>query len=138
MAKRKLSIDQKNLIKRYLMWCYKTTKEELDRIDRKFTQREVDYYILKKLSQKDRQAVGKKYLQDFKRYIDEKEKDAGRLKFSDKNRRHLQPNYVYLKKRLSAVEKAIVAFLGHKELLTIRFLYETEMTRRILEARERK
>jgi len=39
--------DGKTLTKRYLLWCYKTTKEQLDWIDRKFTQIQVDRYTLK-------------------------------------------------------------------------------------------
>ena len=30
--KRQFTQNEKNLIRRYLVWCYKTTKEELDKI----------------------------------------------------------------------------------------------------------
>ena len=44
----------KNLKKRYLIWFYKTTKEALDKIERKFTQMEIDKFILKELNLKIR------------------------------------------------------------------------------------
>ena len=42
----------KNLKKRYLIWFYKTAKEALDKIERKFTQTEIDKFILKELKAK--------------------------------------------------------------------------------------
>ena len=44
-----LSENQQRLMRRYFVWCYKTTKEELDKIDRYFTQNTVDDYILARL-----------------------------------------------------------------------------------------
>ena len=41
--------DILNLKKRYLIWLYKETKEALDRVDRKFTQIEIDKFILEEL-----------------------------------------------------------------------------------------
>ena len=49
MQKGILTQKERNLIKRYLVWCYKTTKEELDKIDRYFTQLIADEFILKQL-----------------------------------------------------------------------------------------
>jgi len=49
MPKNIFSLDQKNLIRSYLVWCYKTTKEDLDKIDRYFTQNHVDNFILSRL-----------------------------------------------------------------------------------------
>lgn len=46
MKKVKISYSQENLIRSYLIWCYKTTKEDLDRIDRYFTQVLVDRRLL--------------------------------------------------------------------------------------------
>ena len=140
--RKKISPADKNLIKRYLLWCYKTTKEELDRIDRKFTQLEVDYFIRQKLSESKSAAVrlsGKEYLAllaDFDDYISKKEKDATNLKYADSVKPLFNPQYVYLNDRLKAIEKAAVVFLGKKELSAMQSLYEGEMTKRILEERQ--
>ena len=130
------------LIRRYLIWCYKTTKEELDRIDRKFTQLMVDRFMLQKLISapvplpEDSRGQYKKITDDFKEYVSHKERDAASFKFTIGKKKVFPPNYVYLKNRLSAIDKAILHFLGKKELKLIKSLYEYEMTKRILEARE--
>lgn len=49
------NLNTKKLKTRYLVWLYKTTKERLDRIDRKFTQLEVDRFILRELEKDLRQ-----------------------------------------------------------------------------------
>lgn len=133
---------EKALIRRYLVWCYKTTKEELDRIDRKFTQLAVDDYLLKKLGSfsvpltgSDRQQYDQ-LLESFKEYIRSKEKDALSLKFSGPDKKIAHPEYLYLKNRLAAIESAIGFFLGKKDLRLINAQYESEMTKRIWEARE--
>ena len=41
--------DEKNLRIRYLTWLYKTTKEAFDCYERKFTQLEIDEFILKEM-----------------------------------------------------------------------------------------
>ena len=41
--------DILNLKKRYLIWLYKEAKEALDKVDRKFTQLEIDKFILEEL-----------------------------------------------------------------------------------------
>lgn len=139
---RRLKVEERKLIRRYLIWCYKTTKEQIDRIDRKFTQLKADYYILSEISKKNtqRSRVSEKhysqFVEEFKAYIRQKEKDALQSKFSKESRHIFQPRYQYLKNRLSAIEKAISFFLGEKETLRVQSLYEQEMTRRILEARE--
>lgn len=134
--------DQKNLVRRYLLWCYKMTKEELERIDRKFTQLEVDDFVLrdfhgqiKALKGKDREEFSKK-IDEFKVYMAKKKQNADLEKFSDIETKKLKPHYFYLEKRLSAIEKAITFFLGAGDLKKIRNLYDQEMTRRILESRE--
>ncbi|MDD3375550.1 MAG: hypothetical protein PHY73_07520 [Candidatus Omnitrophica bacterium] len=124
-----------NLKKRYLLWCYKTTKEQLDWVDRKFTQLEVDRYVLKSLlKSKDLKSHPK--VDEFISYIEAKEKRGLKEKFLDAKSKKLKPEYVYLKSRLFAIEKAIVHFCGAKALKEIDALYESEMTRRILEARD--
>jgi hypothetical protein len=132
---------EKNLIRRYLVWCYKTTKEELDRIDRKFTQVDVDRKVLKELVKGVVSAgVGKNaYLgkiKEFENYITKKEKDANIEKYVSVEKKQVQSNYFYLTKRLGAIEKSVISFLGSKELRAIESAYEEEMTRRILESRE--
>jgi hypothetical protein len=131
-----------NLTRRYLLWCYKTTKEELDRIDRKFTQLEVDKKIFAELTKAIKHFKGvekKEYLKKLKAfevYMEQKEIRGLGEKFLDKDKKKIKPDYTYLAHRLSAIEKAIVFFLGKEELVAIQRLYEEEMTRRILESRE--
>jgi len=136
----KLKREEENLIRRYLVWCYKTTKEELDRIDRKFTQLTVDYFLLKEISKRQNSSLGSsqrqysKFIDEFNAYIRQKEKDASQTKFLDAKKAKPHPRYEYLRNRLLAIEKAISFFLGKKELDNITVLYEWEMTRRILGA----
>ena len=117
--------DKKNLKKRYLIWFYKTLKEEVDKIARKFTQIEIDEFVLKQIrkeSKKFKQNI-KKEIKDFERYIQNK-----------KDTQDAVPLHLSLK--LQAVEKAIVKELGKSSLAEIKGLYEEEMARRILESRE--
>ena len=130
----RLSSQEKALIRRYLVWCYKTTKEELDRVDRKFTQLKTDGHIFKKLKSikvslpPDGRKEYDRLCGEFMEYIRNKEKSAEGTNSA--------AGYLYLKNRLAAVESAIAFFLGKRELAIIASLYEEEMTRRILEARE--
>ncbi len=128
--------EEKKLIRRYLVWCYKTTKEELERVDRKFTQLVVDGRILKELEKNSERPFIEKEIAEFKLYMATKRSDAQKSKFSDTALSNLNPRYVYLKNRFLAVKKAIADFLGKKELADIERLYEEEFTRRILESRE--
>ena len=139
--KESVTSGEKSLIYRYLMWCYKTTKEDLDRIDRYFTQLKADRYILEIFNRHpDIKRHGSEALRqrvdDFRQYMKTKETNVLPKKFADGKGKTLQPDYWYLKNRLAAVEKAIGAFLGKKALREIRALYEGEMLRRIIEARE--
>jgi len=141
VLKKKLKAPEKALVRRYLIWCYKTTKESLDRIDRKFTQAAVDRYVLVRLQGvKSPTALREDYdklVEDFRGYIANKEKEGFQQKFMDgKKNAHFNPKYFYLHNRLSAIEAAIRHFLGSRELVRIDLLYEQEMTRRILESRE--
>lgn len=143
MSSRKtITSQEKNLYRRYLIWCYKTTKEEIERIDRKFTQLQVDDRLLQFLLKKKEpfpSELAMHYtneIEKFRRYIKDKETNAQAQKFIDKDRKVLQPHYAYLKNRLDAVEKTILNLFGKKDLAAIRDGYEAEMTRRIWEARE--
>ncbi|MBF0479238.1 MAG: hypothetical protein HQL26_07115 [Candidatus Omnitrophica bacterium] len=138
-----LDSNQKNLTRRYLSWCYKTTKEDLDRIDRYFTQLTVDDFILNKLrgSKEFKVSANKdfaKLVNDFGDYRNKKEERVLAQKFENQARKVLQPQYLYLQKRFQAIEAAIVHFLGDKELKKIIDAYEREMTTRILQSREHK
>ncbi len=138
--RRKRSED--NLIRRYLLWCYKMTKEELERVDRKFTQLKVDEFVLRDLNGQMKSLRGKdseeflKKIEEFTEYMAKKKENADLEKFVDASAKKRKPHYLYLEKRLSAIEKAITSFLGIAELRKIRDFYDQEMTRRILESRE--
>ncbi len=137
----KISASHKDLIRRYLLWAYKTTKESFERIERKTTQLMVDEYILKALKQNTRceAAVQKdyqKFIEEFEQYIARKKEDEVKQKFADGSRKVLHPQYIYLERRLLVIEGAIKYFLGPDTLKTMKELYEKEFTNRILQARE--
>lgn len=136
----KVSSKEKALIQRYLVWCYKTTKESLDRIDRKFTQVKVDRFILNQIEKVQLQSQARTdyrlLVEDFRSYTEGKEKEGLQQKFLNGKDTALNSNYIYLQNRLNAVELAIRHFLGPRALAKIILLYEDEMTRRILESRE--
>jgi hypothetical protein len=133
--------DIKNLKFRYLLWLYKTTKEEIDRVERKFTQLDIDkeifQYILKhaNFSQVREKNKFNKLLKDFEEYIDKKEKDGLNLKFEQGK---LKPEYYFLLLKLQAIAKTIVKQFGRKVMDQIKSLYEGEMRRRILESKGHK
>lgn len=131
--------DIKNLEFRYLLWLYKTVREELDRTERKFTQLGIDKEILKYiLKQANSSKVADKnrldkFLSEFKEYIDKKEEQGRALKFDG---RKLKAEYYFPLLKLEAIEKTIVRQLGKKARHKIKSLYEQEMARRILESKE--
>ena len=135
MEEEKNKIKERQLIRRYLIWCYKTTREALERIDRKFTQLTVDRHIMGLLPQKAGGAYQEK-LDEFQKYINEKEKAALEAKYADPGKTILNGEYVYLRNRLTAVEKTICDLLGKEGLEEIQLSYEEEMTKRILAARD--
>ena len=137
-----MNSEEKKLIRRYLIWCYKTTKEELDRIERKFTQLKADEFILKEL-RKEADPLPKALksgltakIQEFEVYKNKKEEEALAEKFSDAGKRMENNEILYLKFRLRGIEKAIAAFLGKSEVARIDALYQSEMIKRILEERQ--
>jgi hypothetical protein len=127
--------DIKNLKKRYLVWLYMTTKEAFDRYERKFTQLEIDEFMLFEMEKElkgaylpgDKQAL-EKYINDFRDYISEKEKTCLKLKYKGKR---IDPEFLFLDIKLDAIEKAIVKELGAKALDEIRAFYEAEMIQKI-------
>ena len=131
----------KDLFFRYLLWCYKTTREDLDWIDRKFTQLQVDEAIREQLvAGRSAEPADPGYDQElaaFDQYISDKQAKAAPLKYTDPAAQTtLQPRYRYLRDRLAAIEWVITDRLGAEELPKIRGLYEQEMVGRILAARE--
>jgi hypothetical protein len=131
--------DIQDLKFRYLLWLYKTTKEAFDRIERKFTQIDIDkkimHYMRDHVDSRNikRKNEMRKFLKDFKEYIDKKGKDGRELKFDGHK---LKADYYHLLLKLEAVEKVIIEELGRKGLRIIKTLYEGEMQRRIIEAQD--
>ena len=132
-----LTSNERQLVRRYLIWCYKTTKEDLDRVDRYYTQFLVDQFVLDCLNKnKNSDADYKKLVKNFEEYMAKKRANVDIKKFQDPTQNKLNPDYQYLHNRFLAIKKAIIQFLGKKELTKIINLYEEEMTNRILTARE--
>jgi hypothetical protein len=129
------SRDLKNLKKRYLIWLYKTTKEAVDKIERKFTQLDIDKLILKEIKSDDKKKALKKFILEFEKYIEDKEKNGLSLKYEGSQ---LKPEYHFLILKLKAIEKAILKELGKPALKEIKDLYEKQMCKRILEERQEK
>lgn len=127
--------DTQNLKKRYLIWLYKTTKEAQDKIERKFTQIEIDRSILKDLEKQDKDNKIGKFIDEFRAYIQNKEKDGLSLKYENKE---LKPDCLFLVLKLKAIEKAIAKIFGKPILNEIKDTYEKEMIKRILEERQEK
>jgi len=142
VKKPKLTKREKDLIRRYLIWCYKTTKEELDKIDRYFTQLKADAYVLLNLrkTKEYKASAGNSAYKDivdgFQAYMSEKEINVLKKKYKNGQSAELDPGYQYLENRFIAIENTIEHFLGVNELKNICRLYEEEMTDRILKARE--
>lgn len=125
----------KNLKRRYSLWLYKTTKEALERTERKFTQLDIDRLILDELNKLDSSRRARSFIGEFANYIRNKEKEGLDLKYEGGK---LKPAYHFLGLKLKAIEKVIVKELGKKALREIKSLYEKEMTERILKSREHK
>jgi hypothetical protein len=125
--------DLKNLKRRYLVWLYKTAKEALDKIERKFTQLEIDSFILEELKKQAKGDRLKPLIKELENYIKKKQTDDLALKYENKK---LKPDYLFLNLKLQAIEKAIIKELGKKALQEIKHFYEKEMTERILRSTE--
>lgn len=129
--------DLRNLKKRYLIWLYKTTKEAFDRHERKFTQIEIDQFLLQEMEKelqeaylpKEKQAIQKR-IDEFAVYIENKEKACAELRGADKEK---SAEFIFLDIKVQAIEKAVLKELGKRALSRIKASYEKEMTRRILE-----
>ena len=134
--------DEKNLKIRYLTWLYKVTQEAFDRYERKFTQLEIDEFILKEIERElkdsylpDEKAPLEKFVNDFRAYIAEKEEACLKLKYRGKR---ANPEFLFLDVKLNAIEKAIEKELGKKGLERIKESYQEEMLKRIIEEKQEK
>ena len=132
--------DVKNLRKRYLIWLYKTTKEEFDKYERKFTQTDIDKDLLLEMENQllgvylpHEKASLEKFVNQYREYISGKEKACLELKYQGKK---TNPEFIFLDVKLNAVEKLIVKELGRRGLERIKALYELEMVERILRSAE--
>ncbi len=132
--------DVKNLKKRYFIWLYKTTKEAFDKYERKFTQVDIDQDILVEMEKElmgaylphEKDAL-QKYINDFQRYIEDKEKACSELRGQGKKK---NPEFLFLDIKLNAIEKIIAQELGRRGLEKIKALYELEMAERILKSKD--
>lgn len=129
--------DVESLMKRYLFWLYKTTRDELDKIDRKFTQLEIDNEIFKKLKKtvkplKPEVTQGLDvFLRQWQEYIFGKDSDAQKLKFKEDGQ--MDHAYLFLRLKLQAIEEIICKRFGKKELVLYKRLYEDAAMKRITE-----
>lgn len=129
--------DVANLEERYLIWLYKTTKEAFDKYERKFTQMEIDEFILKEIEKElkdtympsEKKAL-EKYVNDFRDYIAKKENACLKLKYKGKR---TNPEFIFLDVKLEAIEKAIARELGKEALQEIKESYQQQMVKRIWE-----
>jgi hypothetical protein len=132
--------DEKDLKERYLVWLYKTTKEAFDRYERKFTQLEIDEFILLEMEKElkgsylpQEKKPLEKLVNDFRNYIAEKEKACLRLKYKGKK---IDPEFIFLDVKLESIEKAIMRELGKEQLEKIKAAYHEEMLKRIIEEKQ--
>jgi hypothetical protein len=132
--------DEKNLKIRYLTWLYKTVKEAFDKYERKFTQLEIDEFVLKEMEKElrgsylpqEKKAL-EKLVNDFRNYIAEKEKICLKLKYKGKK---IEPEFIFLDVKLDAIEKAIASEFGKCALDKIKEDYQQEALRRIIQQKE--
>jgi len=126
--------DKISLHKRYLLWLYKTIKDELDKIERKFTQLDIDAEIQKKLEAKieDAPVEGlEPFINEWKEYVALKKTDAHKMKFDEKG--DMSPSYVFLRLKLDSVEEIVERRFGKKTLEQFKALYEEASIKRIME-----
>ena len=124
------------LTRRYLLWMYKTTKDELDRIDRKFTQLDVDRFIADyffkfsdRLNKESRDALSP-FFREWDEYIETKERDAEELKYVGPE--ELEAHYAFLHLKHQAILSAVRRFLGSKSIQEFQRLYEAKAIENIL------
>lgn len=126
--------DRYSLYKRYLFWLYKNTREECDRIDRKFTQLDIDEEISSFLGsafigEKEMRQIGP-FVLEWKDYISRKKADADKLKFSEDG--DVNPAYVFMRLKLKAVEASVLKHFGRRGMEEFRRLFEESSMQRIM------
>lgn len=133
----KKNFKKNALHKRYLLWLYKTVKDELEKIDRKFTQMDIDRKIQAKLidacglqDQKTRKEL-EPFLQEWKEYIFSKESSAQKLKFTEEGK--VNPEYLFLRMKFEAVCEVTRALFGPEGLREFESLLEAVALERILQ-----
>jgi len=140
MVKKAASIgkdDANSLTRRYLFWLYKTTRDQTDKIDRKFTQLEVDKEIQKILEKKVwamKKAFQKPlrpFLEEWKEYIFAKQSDAQKLKFNEEG--GFSDEYLFLHLKLAAITQIIKDRFGLATLKKFKTLCEERAFEAILE-----
>jgi len=128
------AIEKKNLKRRYLLWLYKAVKEEFDKIERKFTQLEIDKVLLAEMKALDKKKLATRFISDYQAYMHKKQDEGVKLKYRDASA--LLPEYYFLEVKLKAVENTIAKVLGQSGLRQIKALYERQMSERILRSTE--
>ncbi len=134
--------DIVDLKKRYLIWLYKTTKEILDRINRKYTQIDIDKTMFQQIK---RSAGGlpdlvnkdlEKHLQDLSAYIDSKEKTLFKISFGNNTKEVTTSDYIFLNLKLKSIVSQIKKLKGVSFLKFIEDEYQKEMISRIFDEKE--
>jgi hypothetical protein len=127
--------DVRSLQKRYLFWLYKTTKDELDRIDRKFTQLDIDRAMLDFFRGR---AVGARdvvkggvdiFVREWQEYVTGKEADARKLRFDEKG--GILASYYFLHLKLKAVLDLAQRRFGARAVRDFKRYYEEASMRLI-------
>lgn len=121
--------DRLALERRYLLWLYKTTKDEFDKIERKFTQIGIDRDLQKAMAKGGPHL--KPFLDEWKVYIFEKESSLQKLVINADG--SYDAKYLFLRLKIEAVEKVILRRFGKKTLKSFKRLYEDSCIKRILE-----
>ena len=120
----------KSLEKRYLFWLYKTTRDELDRIDRKFTQLEIDRGMQKIFREHEGGALAS-FVEEWDRYIANKQAEAKKLKFDDKG--GVLPSYAFLRLKLEAVRGLTSKLFGARLVREFEEMVEAAAMENILQ-----
>jgi hypothetical protein len=120
----------KSLMKRYLFWLFKTTRDELDKIDRKFTQLEVDRSMQKVFLKKKGGALTP-FIDEWGRYMAGKEADAKKLKFDDAG--GVLASYSFLRLKLKAIESVADRRFGPRLMRQFEKIYEDAAMKNILQ-----
>jgi hypothetical protein len=129
--------DVRSLQKRYLFWLYKTTKDELDRIDRKFTQLDIDREMLDVFR---RRAVDARdtvkggvdaFVREWQEYVAGKEADARKLRFDEDG--HIMASYYFLHLKLKTVLRIVRRRFGARTVGDFKRLYEEASMRLIVQ-----